>query len=95
MIQVEHEISLGCEGHSTSWDIGQEIIAVGLDNGVIEIVEFETMKRFVSSRTFLYFFFFFRVQLRDHETSVNCVQFDPLGELLVSSAADGTVKIWE
>jgi len=80
MIQVEHEINLGCEGHSATWEIGQEILAVGLDNGVIELVDFDTMKR---------------VQLRDHESSVNCVQFDPLGELLVSCAADGTVKIWE
>ena len=52
MIQVEHEINLGCEGHSATWEIGQEILAVGLDNGVIELVDFDTMKRQVFKENF-------------------------------------------
>ena len=77
--QILSEVSLNCCAHSVNFDPTGEVVGVGLENGAVELVELATIRR----NHFL-----------EHQSSVNCVQFDGTGDMIASCSADGTVKIW-
>ena len=62
------------------FDRSDSICAVGCGNGSIEIVELNSQLS--------------RYQLNGHSASVNALNFDPVGNMLASASADGTVKLW-
>merc|ERR1712086_120928 len=75
-----HLVRLPVPIRHLSFDKTGRTLAVASDDAVIRLVN-------VSLGQF--------VMVRGHSDSVLCIAFDPLGEYLASSSADGTVKIWD
>ena len=82
----KHLVRLTVPIRHLSFDKTGRTLAVASDDAVIRLVNVGSPKDTELAKY---------LTVRGHTDSILCIAFDPQGEYLASSSADGTVKIWD